>query len=131
MRLVLRLPVHSWRWAILARGSAVVLLAILLLATRWTVKLFAGFENRVVQYALAFIVVQVALLILLSAGLTIGKLISVHLEKVHLAWQRLIEQLLTDALLFGRSREALLAECAKHPDQAAPCGPGGRRQSER
>lgn len=121
MRVVLRLPLlHTPRWAILARGAAVVLLVLFLLATRWTAKLFTGFENRVVQYALAFILVQFAMLILLSAGLMGGKLISVRLEKVHQAWQRLIEQLLTDALLFGRNREALLAECAKHPEQAEP-----------
>jgi len=121
MRVVVRLPLlHSSRWAIVVRCAAVAFLVLFLLATWWTAKFFTGFENPVVRYALAFIVVQVALLILLSAGLMAGKLISVHLEKVHQAWQRLIEQLMTEALLFGRSREALLAECAKHPNQAEP-----------
>ncbi|HYL73004.1 MAG TPA: hypothetical protein VEU96_02310 [Bryobacteraceae bacterium] len=119
MRVVLRVPwLHTSRWAIVARVAAVVLLALFLLATWWTSGFFTSFGNRVVQYALAFITVQVALLLLVGVGLMVAKTIILHLEKVHEAWQRAIEELLTDALLFQRRQEALLAECQRHPEQA-------------
>lgn len=119
MRIVLRVPLlHSSHWAIVARVAAVVLLALFLLATWWTAGFYSSFGNRIVQYALAFITVQVALLLLVAAGLMVAKTIILRLEKVREAWQRAIEQLLTEALLFQRNQEGLLAACKRHPEQA-------------
>ena len=119
MRVVLRVPwLHTSRWAIVARVGAVVLLALFLLATWWTAGFYSSFGNRIVEFALAFITVQVALLLLVAVGLMVAKTIIIRREKVHEARQRTIEELLTEALLFQRNQETLLAECARHPDQA-------------
>jgi len=120
MRIVIRVPLlySSSRWVIITRCGGFVLLALFLLATLWTARFYSAFENPVVCYALAFITVQLALLLLLALGLMAVKMAGIHREKVQAARQRLIEQLLADALLFQKNREALLAECLRHPAQA-------------
>src|ERR1700674_3096798 len=119
MRIVIRVPLlYSSRWVVITRSGGFVLLALFLLATWWTAQFYSAFGNRVVRYALAFITVQVLLLLLLALGLMIAKMVSIHRQKVRAVWERRIEQLLTDALLFQKNREGLLAECLKHPDQA-------------
>jgi hypothetical protein len=119
MRIVIRVPLlYSSRWVVITRCGGFVLLALFLLATWWTARFYSAFENPVVCYALAFITVQLALLLLLALGLMAVKMVGIHREKVQAARQRLIEQLLADALLFQKNREALLAECLRHPAQA-------------
>ena len=119
MRVVIRIPNKRWlRWATAARAGALASLALFLLATWLTARLYSGFENRMVRYALAFITVQLAVLLLLAAGLMVSKTISIRLEKVRAVRRQELDKLLTEALLFHRNQTALLAECAKYPNEA-------------
>jgi hypothetical protein len=119
MRVVIRIPKSRWlRWATAERAGAFASLALFLLATWVTARLYSGFANQVVRYALAFITVQVAVLLLLATGLMVSKTISIRLEKVRAVRRQKLEKLLTEALLFHRDQPALLAACAKYPNEA-------------
>ncbi|MCX6621502.1 MAG: HEAT repeat domain-containing protein [Acidobacteria bacterium] len=118
---------YSPRWPWIPRVAALLLLAGFLGLSMLTARYLIPIGNVFIRYAVAFIVVQVAVLMTLTLFLLVGKVVAIRRESLRSSRVRQLEGMLADYILNRFDREVLASFARQNPDEATTVFTGAFR----
>ncbi len=127
MRTLRAYLLYSSRWAWIPRLAAFVLLGGFIGVSVFTARQLASIGNVFIRYAVAFIVVQVAVLLTLTLALIAGKVVAIRRENRRSSRVRRLESMLADYVLNHFDRDVLANFVRQNPAEATTVFTGAFR----